>query len=168
MHLIKETDCRHLLCIPSMKGLVDGILKGLNNSDSTISTTLPVEFVPDLDYFLPTYASEEELTGTPHRSYPYSKSWDDACHDPCLIIHTSGSTGMPKVVSYSQRMIATSFWQDSLPLLHGQPPFVRDWRGRRILTTVPPYHVSLILLDNLGSDIPSPSLSVFNVREDPM
>lgn len=40
--------------------------------------------LPSFDYWFNTES-------VPH--YPYSKSWEDAKHDPVTIFHTSGTTG---------------------------------------------------------------------------
>lgn len=55
--------------------------------------------VPDLDTW---------LNALPITTYPYSKSWQEGQDDPWLIFHTSGTTGLPKLVTYTNRMM-TSF-----------------------------------------------------------
>jgi hypothetical protein len=34
------------------------------------------------------------ITETKAEPYPYKKSWDEAKDDPCIIFHSSGTTGM--------------------------------------------------------------------------
>ncbi|KAL8832155.1 MAG: hypothetical protein Q9191_000428 [Dirinaria sp. TL-2023a] len=40
------------------------------------------------------------------RSYPYDKSFEQAASDPIAIVHTSGSTGMPKPIVWNHGMYA--------------------------------------------------------------
>lgn len=139
VHLVKETDCHTILCIPSTFSLAKDItthFQQLQSSAYSISTIL----APEVADLLPVgkEAAENELNG----HYPYNKTWDEACNDPCLIIHTSGSTGMPKVIYYSQRMLANPFIVSLLPPIHGRVPLLREWHDKRLLTTVPPFHVS--------------------------
>lgn len=138
VHLIKETDCRNIICIPTTLSLAHEITTKIHQSESStysISTTIALE-VADL---LP--SEKEAAEGNSNRHYPYNKTWDEACNDPCLIVHTSGSTGMPKVVYYTQRMLANPTTQSLLPPVEGRLPLLREWHGQRILTTVPPFHV---------------------------
>jgi long-subunit acyl-CoA synthetase (AMP-forming) len=138
VHLIKETDCHNIICIPTTLSLAHKITTTIHQSESStysISTTIALE-VADL---LPSEKNAAEDKS--NRRYPYNKTWDEACNDPCLIVHTSGSTGMPKVVYYTQRMLANPMTQSRLPPVKGRLPLLREWHGQRILTTVPPFHV---------------------------
>lgn len=139
VHLIKETDCHEILCIPTTLSIAEEIktnLQQLESSDYSISTTI----APEVADLLPVGNERAEDESSSH--YIYNKTWDEACNDPCLIVHTSGSTGMPKVVYYTQRMLANPITQSLLPPIEGRVPLLREWHGQRILTTVPPFHVS--------------------------
>lgn len=48
--------------------------------------------------------SLEELLPTPEDTeiYSYEKTFEEARDDPCLILHSSGSTGKPRLSSPSQ------------------------------------------------------------------
>lgn len=47
-------------------------------------SNVPQRAVPELSEWL--FAGEA-------RTYPYGKTWEEACSDPWLIFHTSGTTG---------------------------------------------------------------------------
>lgn len=40
----------------------------------------------------------EELLSSQAKPYAYNKSYEEACNDPVVIVHTSGSTGLPKPI----------------------------------------------------------------------
>lgn len=54
--------------------------------------------------------------------YPYSKTFSEAEWDPLLVLHTSGSTGLPKPIVARQGMLAIADKYHNLG----------EWKGRRI------------------------------------
>jgi acyl-coenzyme A synthetase/AMP-(fatty) acid ligase len=56
---------------------------------------------------------EEMATGkTEH--YPYPKTWEEAKNDVVMIVHTSGSTGAPKPIYYTNKFIGRAMGQREL------------------------------------------------------
>ncbi len=47
---------------------------------------------------LQTPTLEELLDPRPVAKYPYTKTWEQASLDPLAVLHTSGSTGLPKPI----------------------------------------------------------------------
>ena len=45
----------------------------------------------------------EEMISTPSKPYLYNKTWQEAKDDVVLVIHTSGSTGAPKPIYYTNK-----------------------------------------------------------------
>lgn len=75
-------------------------------------------------------------------SYPYSKTYEEADHDPFVIIHTSGSTGLPKPVTLYHGGLAIVDRQRNLPPYNGRVPKVQVFgKGDRTLCVLPPFHV---------------------------
>jgi long-subunit acyl-CoA synthetase (AMP-forming) len=79
--------------------------------------------------------------------YPYDKTFDEAAQDPVCILHTSGTTGLPKPIVWSHALIGTS---DAVRLLpptegdNGMLPWTSDWKeGDRIYSAFPMSHVRL-------------------------
>ncbi|KAL9090375.1 MAG: hypothetical protein Q9159_002002 [Coniocarpon cinnabarinum] len=64
--------------------------------------------VPELDAW---------LAGGPVQPFPYIQSWDEAESDPCLIFHSSGTTGLPKPITYTNFMMTS---MDAALLIHEQ------------------------------------------------
>ncbi|CAO2652023.1 Nn.00g003060.m01.CDS01 [Neocucurbitaria sp. VM-36] len=99
--LIKQTDCTILLHTAEFP--VSSILE-TNRLESIC--------LPELEYLLSDSTSEP---------YPYNKTFDEAKHDPCFIVHTSGSTGMPKPVLWTHWSISTPDIHHKVPSLEGRP-----------------------------------------------
>ncbi|RDW80736.1 hypothetical protein BP5796_05434 [Coleophoma crateriformis] len=61
------------------------------------------EICPGLQIFqIPGF---DEMLASPAKYYPYLQTWDEAKNDVFLIVHTSGSTGMPKALSFTHEWI---------------------------------------------------------------
>src|SRR5690348_7717816 len=50
---------------------------------------------------------EELLDDAPVEVYPYTKTIDEARMDPCLVLHTTGSTGLPKPITWKLGILST-------------------------------------------------------------
>lgn len=135
VYLVKESNCHDFFCIPSTLPLAEEIITKIQQSQLASSYRMSTATVPELLELLPI-----DKTQNVGDIYTYSKSWDEACDHPCLIVHTSGSTGMPKIVYYTMRMLANPMCTGLLPPVNGQPPLMHSWSGR-VFTTVPPFHV---------------------------
>ncbi|KAL8881551.1 MAG: hypothetical protein Q9198_001262 [Flavoplaca austrocitrina] len=88
-----------------------------------------------------------------NKAFPYTKTFDEAIQEPFCLLHTSGSTGLPKPVSWSHGLIGT---MDAVRLL---PPTERDdgllpwtalWEeGDRIYSSFPMSHGAGIIMNIL-------------------
>ncbi|EXK77739.1 hypothetical protein FOQG_17575 [Fusarium oxysporum f. sp. raphani 54005] len=76
---------------------------------------------------IPTVAELLDATSSPH--YPYTKTYDEAMGDTFCILHTSGTTGLPKPIYLSNGLLAT---MDAARIL---PPFEGD-KGARPWATL--------------------------------
>ncbi|KAK7923419.1 hypothetical protein PG985_007490 [Apiospora marii] len=61
---------------------------------------LQCEQLPSLDHWL----TVDAATTTP--KYPYSKPWEEAMRDPLFVIHSSGTTGIPKHFTWTLAMFS--------------------------------------------------------------
>lgn len=79
--------------------------------------------------------------------YPYEKSFEEAANDPFIVIHTSGSTGLPKPITLRHGGLATPDAHHVMPTSDGYDPEVvlQGQGAQRIFVTLPPFHVSLPL-----------------------
>ena len=75
--------------------------------------------------------------------YTYDKSFKNAAHDPFIVIHTSGSTGLPKPITIRQGGLATIDAHRLMSPLNGYKPLATVSEGPlRVFTSLPPFHVS--------------------------
>ncbi|KAL9583857.1 MAG: hypothetical protein Q9212_002475, partial [Teloschistes hypoglaucus] len=75
--------------------------------------------------------------------YPYSKTYEEADHDPFVIIHTSGSTGLPKPVTLYHGGLAIVDRQRNLPPYNGRVPKIQVFgKGDRTFSVLPPFHIA--------------------------
>ncbi|KAJ9664384.1 hypothetical protein H2198_000313 [Neophaeococcomyces mojaviensis] len=79
--LIQSTDCAVFLTPENVPELIRKCQQ---------LVTLSTHVIPDMDFFFKDEATE---------SYPYSKSFDEAKQEPFIVLHTSGSTGLPKAIT---------------------------------------------------------------------
>ncbi|KDQ50557.1 hypothetical protein JAAARDRAFT_141882 [Jaapia argillacea MUCL 33604] len=68
------------------------------------------------------------------KPFPFHLRWDDECDRTALILHTSGSTGLPKPVGWNTRFI----WHQG----YYPEKFVAKYNGSSVLATLPLFHGS--------------------------
>jgi len=102
--------------------------------------------IPDIDELLDAESTE---------SFPYNKTFDEAVQDPFCILHTSGTTGVPKPISWSHGLIGT---MDAVRLLpptdgdDGLAPWTSFWKeGDRLYSSFPMSHVRILSPNSLES-----------------
>ncbi|KAL8729173.1 MAG: hypothetical protein Q9166_004912 [cf. Caloplaca sp. 2 TL-2023] len=77
--------------------------------------------------------------------YAYNRSFGDAKNDPFIVIHTSGSTGLPKPIIIYHGGLATVDGQHNLQSHDGQRPQVQDLvSDTPSLLALPPFHYTRI------------------------
>ncbi|KEY72788.1 hypothetical protein S7711_09507 [Stachybotrys chartarum IBT 7711] len=84
--------------------------------------------------------SINQLFGEAHPVYVYKKTLNEARNDPFVIIHTSGSTGLPKPLVWT---VESSLRQHAISRLdapEGVQSIESFSRRKRIMVTLPPFH----------------------------
>lgn len=78
----------------------------------------------------------------PH--FPYTKTFDEAEWDPILVLHTSGSTGLPKPIVVRQGMWNVMDGFHDLPRWEGKKFAFREWaeRSNRHFIPMPLFHMA--------------------------
>ncbi|KAJ5779598.1 hypothetical protein N7457_007318 [Penicillium paradoxum] len=96
---------------------------------------------------------DELLDATLTEPFPYTKTFGEAKNDPFCILHTSGSTGVPKPISWSHALIGTMDAVRLLPPVNGDDgllPWTSDWKeGDKIYSSFPMSHGAGIIMDIL-------------------
>ncbi|KAI0815480.1 acetyl-CoA synthetase-like protein [Xylaria sp. FL0064] len=89
--------------------------------------------VPDLDYFL-----DEQVVDV----IPFQKAFEEVRNESFCILHTSGSTGIPKPVPITYGSYASMDSQLLIPSLGHKPTFVNYLQGRRLFLALPMFHAA--------------------------
>lgn len=88
---------------------------------------------------------EELLDADDTDHYPFTKTFEEAAREPFCILHTSGSTGLPKPITWSHVLIGTMDAVRLLPPTEGDDglvPWTENWNeGDRIYSSFPMSHV---------------------------
>jgi long-subunit acyl-CoA synthetase (AMP-forming) len=74
--------------------------------------------------------------------YRFTKTFQEAKDDPFLILHTSGSSGLPKPVFLPQSWVCAPDAHQRLESHDGFNPMISTFAGQRIFCCLPPFHVS--------------------------
>lgn len=74
----------------------------------------------------------------------------EAQSEPLFVVHTSGSTGMPKPLLYTHATAATNISMMSLDPPAGYKSQDRAYQGKRVFITFPPFHVRSDQLDSIS------------------
>ncbi|KAK8130980.1 acetyl-CoA synthetase-like protein [Apiospora sp. TS-2023a] len=95
----------------------------------------PMESIttPDLDFFL-----DEE----PVEIVPFQKSFEQVKDEPFCILHTSGSTGIPKPVPVTYGSYGSMDAQHLIPSLGHKPTFLNHVQGKRIFFALPVFYAA--------------------------
>ncbi|PYI24380.1 AMP-binding enzyme [Aspergillus violaceofuscus CBS 115571] len=87
---------------------------------------------------------EEFLKDTEAEPVTYSKTWDEGKNDPWLVFHTSGTTGNPKPVTWTHRMMASIDMMAASPNI--KDSMVHRAANHRLFTPIPSLHLTGMML----------------------
>ncbi|KAJ0312581.1 hypothetical protein Brms1b_007945 [Colletotrichum noveboracense] len=124
LHLCEKTNCHTVMRTEGVEVVIDSLVQ---------ERPMEVFQVPSLDTLL------EE--GNPPKPYPYTKSWREACDDPISIGHSSGTTGLPKPIVWTNRSYSVCELHQVVPDLDGHPPYAKLLlESTSVYQTQPVYH----------------------------
>ncbi|GAB1312341.1 Male sterility, NAD-binding [Madurella fahalii] len=115
------------------------------------------------DYHVQTVVRIPPLEALLHESdhaslYPYDKSFDVARHDPVLVLHTSGSTGIPKPMIYTNEFVWRIYKANTLPAPPGTTRVDDYFLRGEFFSFLPAFHIAGIgwglILPMFASSIP--------------
>ncbi|KAL9576810.1 MAG: hypothetical protein Q9212_006797 [Teloschistes hypoglaucus] len=139
LHLLEAANCTKFLTDLDIPSAFEGVFEHREMERATmpsLESCLNLDVVPD---------------------YPYTKSFDEAQHDPFVALHTSGSTGLPKLVVPTHGTYAASDTYQVMPSLGHAPTIVEVLRQKRVFVGMPSFHAAglstmnamqALLLDN--------------------
>lgn len=82
----------------------------MNFEDILSKRVMRTGFVPELEELL-----EEAIVDV----YPYTKTFDDAHMEPCLVLHTTGSITLPKPITWKVGILSTYEAWRTIPPVDG-------------------------------------------------
>ncbi|KAK6082253.1 Iterative polyketide synthase CazM 8 [Seiridium cupressi] len=131
LFLFEETQCSTFLLPPNFPlPVVKQILA---------ARQMKVLEIPELQHW---------TEGEPKKPYPYTKTFAEARLDPFVVLHTSGSTGMPKPIIQPHATVVQLDTFTTLPSLGYQPTYPAMCAGMRLYLCFPLFHcagISILL-----------------------
>ncbi|KAJ5623691.1 acetyl-CoA synthetase-like protein [Penicillium lividum] len=127
VHLFNKTDCDILYHEETLAAMVKPWVAGRSGLKSIV--------IPPWD----------EWVNTTVAPFPYTKTFDEAEWDPFVVLHTSGSTGLPKPVIIPQGSFALNDLHRYVPEYKGNLPWLPTWGkfdNPRYLCTCPLFHTA--------------------------
>ncbi|KXT02248.1 hypothetical protein AC578_5081 [Pseudocercospora eumusae] len=96
---------------------------------------------------------DELLDAESTHPFPYTKTFEEAATEPFCMLHTSGTTGVPKPISWTHALVGTMDAVRLLPSVKGDgglPPWTSIWhKGDTIYSSFPMSHGAGIIMDIL-------------------
>ena len=94
--------------------------------------------MPNLDFFLSTSSAPNV------EHYPFQGTFEEFKDRTFAILHTSGSTGIPKPVYVPHGLFCSQDAQQLIPFLGGRPTWVDRIRGKRLFIGLPLFHAACL------------------------
>ena len=109
------------------------------------STDLPI--IPTLENEMQRQVKEipslATLLETQYKHYPFDKKFDEAKSEPLVVVHTSGTTGIPKPLIYTHDWAASWILQNQMDPPPGSKSLEHVIHGVELCAVTPPNHVGL-------------------------
>ncbi|KAF2179124.1 putative AMP-binding enzyme [Zopfia rhizophila CBS 207.26] len=123
-HLLHASGCQTFIHAAPFRSNVETVLSNMQGNK------VHALQVPELS---------DWLREGPSPHLQYRKTWDEARTDPWMIFHTSGTTGLPKLVTYTHQMMASLDAAELMPDAH-EETMNRHFEKKRWYTPLPSLH----------------------------
>ncbi|KAF5872506.1 putative nrps-like enzyme protein [Botrytis fragariae] len=128
----------------------EGNISLFNGLDcQVLATTDPAPLgVPVLPNSMPklrtiTVPNVNEFLDKSYKHFPFSKTYNETKNEPLVCLHTSGTTGLPKLVIYSHDFVSTYMRMAQLVSPEGFESREKQYQGTRVFMNLPPFHASI-------------------------
>ncbi|RAL07159.1 thioester reductase domain-containing protein [Aspergillus homomorphus CBS 101889] len=91
---------------------------------------------PDVDFFFQELDQVEPM--------PFTLTWEEGKTKPFCVLHTSGSTGIPKPVFVTYGTFASNDAHQLIPSLGGKPTLINYLAGQRLFLALPVFHAACL------------------------
>lgn len=105
---------------------------------------IPVVRVPTLKEML-------DLGGQEPVKYPFTKTYEEAEMDPFVLLTTSGTTSVPKLVIIRHGWVSAVERAHSVPDSNGLPPSFSIFKNKKLWSPLPAFHVSTSSITSSGT-----------------
>lgn len=82
------------------------------------------------------------LEETPVEHFEFQQSFDELAEQPLLVLHTSGTTGLPKPVNITHGLVSIVDKLQDLSPVDGRDVWIKRLKDKRVFCCLPPFHVS--------------------------
>ena len=136
------------LFVPSPRNSPEGQVNLFNKTSCDVLITTPSNKVreyiderPMRLLYIPELAKLLEPGEVPRYKFP--KKFEEAKGDPFLVLHTSGSTSLPKPVFIPHSWVCGVDMMQELEPHDGHNATFKSFSGKRTFCSLPPFHVSM-------------------------
>lgn len=128
LHLMEATDCQTFAMPPDYPL-------------PTVKQILAARPMRVLDIPGPEHWLADDFEGA-DKPFAYQKTYDDARAEPLCVLHTSGSTGMPKPIVQTHGCASAVDAYSTLPANGLEPAYPTTCKGRRVYLGFPLFHAA--------------------------
>ncbi|KAL9485421.1 hypothetical protein ACSS6W_004210 [Trichoderma asperelloides] len=119
LSLIKQSGCEFWITTPGV-GKFDFI-------------KLPLIRVPEVN---------ELLDPNVVKPYRYEKEWQEGRNDTLCLLHTTGSTGLPRLIPITLAAASSGDALGGMKRIQGKLPTLAEWSGTKMLNALPLFHAA--------------------------
>ncbi|OLN85756.1 Iterative polyketide synthase CazM 8 [Colletotrichum chlorophyti] len=125
MNLFEKTDCKIICFDSSFRDVIQPLLEERQMDAIMVSSADSWLSVDEVPYF------------------PYDKTFEEAKNDPVVVLHTSGSTGLPKPIVARVGMVSVADAFHDLPDFMGSENCIKSiMHGKRLFLPMPLFHAA--------------------------
>ncbi len=140
------------LLLVSPRNTISDHISLFNTTDCKVLLTPPAPRSPLVTSLLEAHSfqiidspSLHELLDNKHPHYPFLKTFAEARKEPLVVVHTSGTTSVPKPIVYTHDFAASYIQWSQLEAPSGFETQVSSVQSNRFFVTLPFFHVSSAL-----------------------
>lgn len=145
------------ILLSSPRNSVEGHLSLIRQSGCELWITSPgvgkLSFVNELQLpCIQVPALTEIMDPSAVKPYIYKKQWQEGRSDILALLHTTGSTGLPRLIPLTLEAVGTGDALHLVEPIQGKMPSLVEWTGTRMLCAMPLFHASTFYMRSIFRD----------------